>query len=122
MRKVTVPELAEALHTVTRLLGRTDGQTISTWAELGNEDRLRSAMAINAIMRDSTRTAEELHNLWLQIKVSMGWKYGPVYNLGKLEHPCIISFDRLPTEEKLKDEIWLFLTELFRPYMQLEEK
>lgn len=45
----------------------------------------------------------EIHNNWLQDKINDGWKYGPVKDVDKKEHPCIVPYDELPHEQKTKD-------------------
>lgn len=46
------------------------------------------------------------HNSWLEEKKSTGWKYGPVKDPDKKEHPCFVSFERLPIEQQMKDRLF----------------
>jgi len=46
------------------------------------------------------------HNEWLREKEADGWKFGPVKNPEKKEHPCFVPYDELPTEQKAKDFIF----------------
>lgn len=46
------------------------------------------------------------HDSWLAEKTRTGWKYGPVKDVGKKEHPCVVPFDQLPEEQKLKDVLF----------------
>lgn len=43
------------------------------------------------------------HNQWFAEKVANGWKYGLVKDPEKKEHPCMVPFAELPTEQKAKD-------------------
>ncbi len=49
---------------------------------------------------------EASHMAWLMEKVAAGWKYGPVKNAERLEHPCMVPFAELPKEQQAKDFIF----------------
>ncbi|EPB70936.1 hypothetical protein ANCCEY_09971 [Ancylostoma ceylanicum] len=44
--------------------------------------------------------AENLHELWAMRKIELGWSYGETRSETQRKHPCLTSFDRLPTTEK----------------------
>lgn len=46
------------------------------------------------------------HNSWLAEKRAAGWKYGPVKDPAKKEHPCFMPYDGLPIDQRLKDHIF----------------
>ncbi|VDM52160.1 unnamed protein product [Angiostrongylus costaricensis] len=46
------------------------------------------------------RFAENLHELWAMRKIELGWSYGETRSETLRKHPCLTSFDRLPTTEK----------------------
>ncbi len=48
-------------------------------------------------------TPKEMHDEWLKHKKENGWKYGPKKNQKTKEHPCIVPYEKLPTEQKTKD-------------------
>ena len=47
------------------------------------------------------------HADWLTMKQNDGWVYGPVKDPKKKEHPCMVPFDELPLEQKVKDFLFL---------------
>lgn len=49
----------------------------------------------------------ESHMSWLQEKAATGWKYGPVKDPAKKEHPCFVEYDELPEEQKRKDDLYV---------------
>lgn len=51
-------------------------------------------------------SAEESHKSWLEEKKKTGWVYGPIKNVDTKEHPCMVSYDRLPKEQQVKDHIF----------------
>lgn len=46
---------------------------------------------------------DDSHNDWLEEKRNDGWKYGPVKDPEKKEHPCFVPYDQLPVEQRAKD-------------------
>jgi hypothetical protein len=46
------------------------------------------------------------HESWLREKESAGWKYGPVKDEAKKEHPCFVAYDKLPVEQRAKDYLF----------------
>ena len=46
------------------------------------------------------------HNSWLEEKRRDGWKFGPVKDADKKEHPCFVPYDQLPSEQKAKDYLF----------------
>lgn len=46
------------------------------------------------------------HESWLKVKEADGWKYGEVKNPATKEHPCMVPYEQLPVEQRLKDSIF----------------
>jgi hypothetical protein len=47
------------------------------------------------------------HESWLKEKEKAGWKYGPVKDVEKKEHPCFVLYNALPEYQKLKDSFFI---------------
>jgi len=41
---------------------------------------------------------EKSHESWMKVKEIDGWKWGPVKDPEKKEHPCMVPFSELPKE------------------------
>lgn len=50
--------------------------------------------------------ASASHDSWLAEKEATGWKYGPVKDPEKKEHPCFVPYEQLPVEQRLKDHLF----------------
>lgn len=49
---------------------------------------------------------EESHEVWLKEKLAAGWKYGPLKDATKREHPCCVPYAELKESDKAKDFIF----------------
>lgn len=49
------------------------------------------------------RLARMEHERWMREKLDTGWKYAKTKNKAKKLHPCLASWDTLPTDEQDKD-------------------
>jgi hypothetical protein len=103
------------IHSVTSRIPRMDGSFVDVWCDLTDEQKQNAVNAVKEIYCNPPKTAEELHELWMEPYIKDNWKKGDFSVKDKL-HPCLVPFEDLPDSEKLKDEIWSFMTELFRPY------
>lgn len=50
---------------------------------------------------------QDSHESWLAEKRAAGWKFGPVKDPEKREHPCFIPYGDLPAEQRRKDALFL---------------
>jgi hypothetical protein len=53
------------------------------------------------------------HENWLEEKKAAGWKYGPVKDADKKEHPCFVPYNELPEEQRLKDYLLSSIVKAF---------
>lgn len=58
-------------------------------------------------------TPREIHASWWAEKEATGWRYGPVKDPDAKTHPCLVSYDELPPEQKAKDSIFVSVVRAF---------
>ena len=49
---------------------------------------------------------KQSHESWLAEKRATGWKYGPVKDPEKKEHPCCVPYAELPAAQQAKDRLF----------------
>lgn len=116
--EISPETLAAMIHGVTSRIARPDGTVPKSWEGISQDSRDMAVRAVESIMAGDPLTAEAGHELWMRLKIEAGWTCGP-FCFENRTHPCIMPFDDLPISEKLKDQTWAALTELFRPYVKL---
>lgn len=55
------------------------------------------------------------HDAWLDDKRNSGWKFGPVKDADKKEHPCFVPYEALPEFQKAKDALFCAIVTALRP-------
>jgi hypothetical protein len=56
-----------------------------------------------SLVKLTERLARNTHEIWAEHRLGEGWRYGPHRDDSKKEHPCLVSYDRLPESEKQFD-------------------
>ena len=104
----TVEQIAEVCHETNRAFCASIGDNSQlTW---NNSPAWQRRSAINGVkfhLQNPTALPSASHENWLKEKKETGWKYGPVKNLEKLEHPCFVPYEALPLEQQVKDMLFI---------------
>jgi hypothetical protein len=101
-----IEKCAEAAHEMNRIYCEAHGD-LSQPAWKDAPDWQRSS-AINGVAGAlAGNTPEQSHESWLAEKYATGWKYGPVKDPEKKEHPRFVSYAELPPAQQQKDHLFL---------------
>ena len=106
MSEKMIEACARAAHEVNRAYCIALGDTSQAPWESAPERQKQSARngVIGAL---SGATPRESHESWMAEKRATGWKYGPVKDVEKREHPCFVPYDELPPAQRAKDGIFV---------------
>ena len=55
---------------------------------------------------------KQSHESWLAEKKATGWKYGPVKDPEKKEHPCFVPYEDLPAMQQMKDRLFVRVVDM----------
>ena len=96
---------AMAAHEANRAYCRAIGDDSQpAWADAPEWQRTSARNGVKGALEGAT--PERSHQSWLAEKQATGWKYGPVKDAEKREHPCFVAYEDLPEAQKHKDEIF----------------
>jgi hypothetical protein len=59
-------------------------------------------------------TPEQLHQSWCAAKLRDGWTYGQVKDAQAKTHPCLVHYDSLPENQRLKDHLFGAIVEALK--------
>ena len=73
-----------------------------------------SAMAGVLFHLENEVTPEQSHVSWMREKTDNGWVYGEVKDPENKTHPCIVDYDKLPQEQRVKDHLFKAIVDSFK--------
>lgn len=76
------------------------------WTEAPEWQRESAKAGVRAIYDNPSMGPSAQHDSWLAEKERDGWKWGPVKDAEKKEHPCFVPYSDLPESQKAKDAIF----------------
>lgn len=96
-------EIAEVCHDANRALQRILNDPVSPeWVETDYETRQSAVQGV--LLAQDGATPEQLHESWVEYKVTHGWTYSPEpKNVENKTHPCLVPYGELPIGQMLKD-------------------
>lgn len=104
---MTVKQIAQIVHEANRAYCQTIGDDSQVpWAEAPEWQRESAINGVDGILTGAIMKPEQSHESWLAEKERTGWKYGPVKDAEKKEHPCFVAYSELPPEQQAKDAIF----------------
>lgn len=115
--KLEFVDVAQLAHENNRVYCSIIGDPIPVpWALLTSGEQNNLVEAVKAAHTDfrngvvALDTALNSHNRWMTSKLKDGWKYGPVKDDTKKEHPCLLPLEELPVLQQIKDLFFLAIT------------
>jgi len=76
------------------------------WDEAEEWQRTSAIEGVKFSLLNPDATSEDQHKTWMKDKYLDGWKYGPNKDPEKKEHPCLVAYNTLPKEQRIKDALF----------------
>lgn len=115
---ITVIGIASIAHAINRSYCQSQGdETVVAWDQTseGLKNSVINGVEFHLANPDAAPSAS--HENWLKFKEANGWKYGPVNDEAKKEHPCMVPFIELPASQQAKDYIFKQTVHELAPYI-----
>ena len=112
-------DIARVCHEVNRAVCEAVGdhsQKSFADAEQWQHDGANAGVKFVASNPDAPASA--LHDAWAADKCENGWVYGPVKDAIAKTHPCLVPYDQLPFDQRIKDHVFRAVVMALRPHLQ----
>lgn len=80
------------------------------WDELDDETWDSAIDGVVSVIDGAS--PEESHANWVRFKREHGWKFGPVKDEAKKEHPLLVDYYDLPHRQKIKDHLFVSIVKV----------
>lgn len=105
MNEKMIEACARAAHEANRAYCIALGDTSQpSWDDAPDWQRSSAVNGVRGAIAGNT--PEQSHEGWLEEKRAAGWRYGPVKDVEKKEHPCFVPYAELPPAQRSKDVIF----------------
>lgn len=97
---------ARAAHEVNRAYCLSTGDTSQpSWDDAPDWQKSSARNGVAGVLAGNG--PEQSHESWLAEKAATGWKYGPIKDPEKKEHPCFVPYADLPADQRAKDDLYV---------------
>ena len=108
MSQEEITKIARLCHEVNRAYCATLGDHSQlAWEDAPTWQRESAINGVKFHVANPDAGPAGSHENWLKEKLEAGWKYGPVKDVEKKEHPCCVPHGELPAAQQLKDVLFV---------------
>lgn len=83
-----------------------DDNSQPDWSDAPEWQKESAINGVKMFLTNPDATPEDSHKNWYDFKKKDGWKFGPVKDPIKKEHPCMMPYEELPDDQKVKDSLY----------------
>jgi hypothetical protein len=107
MSRLTPVAIAVVCHEANRALCEAQGDTSQVpWDQAPDWQKESAIKGVEFSLANPDAPASASHDSWLAEKERTGWKFGPVKDAEKKEHPCFVPYEQLPIGQQAKDHLF----------------
>ena len=104
---MNVEQIARICHEANRAYCETLGDASQKpWDQAEGWQRNSAIMGVEFAVAHPDAPDSAQHDAWIKDKLGEGWRFGPVKDPSKKEHPCLVLFDQLPDAQRKKDTLF----------------
>ncbi len=112
---LTIVAVAEICHDANKTYCERLGDfSQESWEYSSDHVRQSAIKGVRAHFENPTMTARDSHASWLACKEKAGWAHGDVKDEKKKTHPCMVPYDQLPEEQRVKDHLFTAICRVFK--------
>jgi RyR domain len=99
--------IAQAAHEINKAYCDALGDNSQpVWEEAPEWQKESAIKGVEFHLANPEASPSASHESWMAQKTEEGWKFGPIKDAEKKEHPCYVSYEELPVEQRAKDYLF----------------
>ena len=107
IKTIAIADIARVAHEANRAYCRTLGDNSQDrWLDAPAWQVESAIDGVCAIVNGDVTKPEGSHKNWMEQKAKDGWIYGVQKNPATKTHPCMVPYDELPPEQRVKDSLF----------------
>jgi excisionase family DNA binding protein len=116
-RDVIAENIARVVHAANRELQIVQGDPMPSppWDEAPDYQAREATAGVREALQNPQLTPEQSHELWVDRMRADGWTYGTTKDFERKTHPTLLPFGELPTEQQLKDRLFIAIVRALAP-------
>ena len=119
--KLKIEDIAKICHEANKALCESMGDfSQAQWAASPAWQKGSAVAGVQNVIDNPSATPEDSHKSWLAMKEAEGWQYGEVKNPELLRHPCMVDYDELSEDQRVKDELFLSICKALIPMADIK--
>jgi len=105
---MTNENIAQVCHETNRAYCQVLGDfSQPSWADAALWQKDSAIHGVEAVLANPSQTPRQSHEGWLAEKQATGWVYGSQKDPWAKTHPCVVPYDVLPLEQRVKDRLFV---------------
>lgn len=115
---MTIKDIARVAHEANRAYCESIGDySQPPWHQAPDWQRESAMNGVGFVLANPESTPEESHENWSKQKVEDGWVYGEVKDPEAKTHHCLVDYDQLPEEQRIKDYLFRGVVLSFKDFV-----
>lgn len=115
---MTIEGIAKIVHEINKAFCEQIGDnSLTTWEATPQDVKDIVISGVQFHIDNPTAGADASHNNWMANKVAQGWVYGYVKDATTKQHPCIVPFEKLTLNDRIKDVLVMQTVHSLAPYL-----
>lgn len=102
-----IENIARACHEANRAICESAGDhSQRPWDDAEQWQRESAVRGVLFALDNPSAPASAQHDAWLSDKLADGWCYGEAKDAQAKTHPCMVEYEELPFEQRVKDHVF----------------
>jgi len=115
---MSVAQIAQVAHEINKAFCESIGDNSQPeWTDAPEWQKSSAIKGVEFHLVNPNASPSASHDSWLKQKQADGWKYGPIKDADKKEHPCFVPYDELPIEQRSKDFLFKQVVHSLKNYL-----